>query len=162
MGDAELLDALVATLPYLKGGPEISEKLDEKKKAQLLAAMSGLKARAKTLNELLDGAQFLFAARPLPLEAKAESLLAQGGRMRLGVLTPRLAALSDWTAAATEGAVRETAEALGVKLGDLAQPLRAALTGRADLARNLRGDGDSWSRREPGEAGDQAGAQADL
>jgi glutamyl-tRNA synthetase len=67
----------------------------------------------------------------LPLEAKAESLLAQGGRMRLGVLTPRLAALSDWTAAATEGAVRETAEALGVKLGDLAQPLRAALTGRA-------------------------------
>ena len=131
MDDAELLDALVATLPYLKGGPGIAEKLDEKKKAQLLAAMSGLKARAKTLNELLDGAQFLFAARPLPLEAKAESLLAQGGRMRLGVLTPRLAALSDWTAAATEGAVRETAETLGVKLGDLAQPLRAALTGRA-------------------------------
>ncbi len=131
MDDAELLDALVATLPYLKGGPEIAQKLDEKKKAQLLAAMSGLKARAKTLNELLDGAQFLFAARPLPLEPKAESLLAQGGRMRLGALTPRLAALSDWTAAATEGAVRETAEALGVKLGDLAQPLRAALTGRA-------------------------------
>jgi glutamyl-tRNA synthetase len=131
MDDAELLDALVATLPYLKGGPEIAEKLDEKKKAQLLAAMSGLKARAKTLNELLDGAQFLFAARPLPLEAKAESLLAQGGRTRLGALSPRLAALSEWSAAATEGAVRETAEALGVKLGDLAQPLRAALTGRA-------------------------------
>ena len=162
MGDAELLDALVATLPYLKGGPEISEKLDEKKKAQLLAAMSGLKARAKTLNELLDGAQFLFAARPLPLEAKAESLLAQGGRMRLGVLTPRLAALSDWTAAATEGAVRETAEALGVKLGDLAQPLRAALTGRATSpgifeVMEILGRDESLGR-----LADQAGAQADL
>jgi len=162
MDDAELLDALVATLPYLKGGPEIAEKLDEKKKAQLLAAMSGLKARAKTLNELLDGAQFLFAARPLPLEAKAESLLAQGGRMRLGVLTPRLAALSDWTAAATEGAVRETAEALGVKLGDLAQPLRAALTGRATSpgifeVMEILGRDESLGR-----LADQAGAQANL
>ena len=118
------------TLPYLKGGPEIAAQLDERKKAQLLAAMSGLKARAKTLNELLEGAKFLFAKRPVPLESKAEQLLAQGGRERLAKLTPRLEALSDWTAAATESAVRETAEELSVKLGDLAQPLRAALTGR--------------------------------
>ena len=131
MDDAELTDALVATLPYLKDGPEIAAGLDDQKKAQLLAAMSGLKARAKTLNELLDGAKFLFAARPLPMEAKAAQLLAQGGRERLAALTPRLSALPDWTAAATEAAVRETAEALSVKLGDLAQPLRAALTGRA-------------------------------
>ncbi|MGC1863777.1 MAG: glutamate--tRNA ligase [Methylocystis sp.] len=165
MGDAELLDALVATLPYLKGGPEIAEKLDEKKKAQLLAAMSGLKARAKTLNELLDGAQFLFAARPLPLEPKAESLLgprvgalggakaeaqaqalqgpvgpnvapraeAKGGRALLQELKPRLEALPEceWKVTNLEAAVRAMAEARGVKLGDLAQPLRAALTGRA-------------------------------
>jgi len=130
MDDAPLLKALVDTLPYLKGGPAIAAQLDERKKAQLLAAMSGLKARAKTLNELLDGARFLFAQRPLPMEAKAEQLLAQGGRARLATLTPHLAILADWTAAATEGAVRETAEQLSVKLGDLAQPLRAALTGR--------------------------------
>ncbi len=131
MADIELTDALIATLPYLAGGPEIAAKLDATKKAQLLAAMSGLKARAKTLNELLNGAGFLFAQRPLALEDKAAALLAQGGRERLAALTPRLAALEEWTAAATEGAVRETAQALGVKLGDLAQPLRAALTGRA-------------------------------
>lgn len=130
MDDAALFAALIDTLPYLKGGPGIAARLNEAKKAQLLAAMSGLKARAKTLNELLDGAGFLFAARPLPMEPKAEQILAQGGRDRLAALYPRLAALGEWTAAATEGVVRETAEALSVKLGDLAQPLRAALTGR--------------------------------
>ncbi|QGM45061.1 glutamate--tRNA ligase [Methylocystis heyeri] len=130
MDDAELFAALIDTLPYLKGGPEIAAKLDEGRKAQLLAAMSGLKARAKTLNELLDGAGFLFAARPLAMEPKAEQILAQGGRDRLAALHPRLAALGEWSAAATESVVRETAEALSIKLGDLAQPLRAALTGR--------------------------------
>jgi glutamyl-tRNA synthetase len=39
--------------------------------------------------------------------------------------------LPEWTAAAAEGAVRDLSVELGVKLGDLAQPLRAALTGRA-------------------------------
>jgi glutamyl-tRNA synthetase len=130
MADAELLDALGATLPYLKGGPEIAAKLDENKKAQLLAAMPGLKARAKTLNELVDGAGFLFAARPLPLEDKAAALLGDAGRARLADLAPRLAELTEWSAATTEACVRDTASALGAKLGDLAQPLRAALTGR--------------------------------
>ncbi len=128
--DEELIEILIDSLPYLKGGAGVAERLDERKKAQLLASMSGLKARAKTLNELLDGAKFLFADRPLPMEAKAEQLLGQGGRERLAALTPRLAALPAWTAAATESVVRETAESLSLKLGDLAQPLRAALTGR--------------------------------
>ena len=51
----------IATLPYLPGGPEIAAKLDEHKRAQLRAAIPGLKERAKTLVELLDGAAFLFA-----------------------------------------------------------------------------------------------------
>ncbi len=129
--DAELLDALIATLPYLNGGPEIAARLDETKKAQLLAAMPGLKARAKTLNELLDGARFLFADRPLALDDKAAKLLSGEGRARLADIAPRLAALQEWTAQTTEAAVRDASVALGVKLGDLAQPLRAALTGRA-------------------------------
>ncbi len=110
---------------------EIAAALDEhKKRAQLLAALPGLKARAKTLNELLDGAGFLFARRPLALDAKAAQILGQGGRERLADIAPRLAALTEWSAQSTEDAVREASVAACVKLGDLAQPLRAALTGR--------------------------------
>jgi glutamyl-tRNA synthetase len=128
--DDELFDALVATLPWLDGGPAVAAALDAEKRAQLRAALPGLKERAKTLNQLLDGAAFLFAPRPLTLDAKAAQLLSDEGRARLAALEPRLAALPEWTAAAIETAVRETAGTLGVKLGDLAQPLRAALTGR--------------------------------
>jgi glutamyl-tRNA synthetase len=129
--DDELFETLVATLPYLEGGDSVARALDDRKGAQLRAALPGLKARAKTLNELLDGAGFLFAARPLALDAKAAQLLSTEARARLATLVDKFAALPEWTAAATEAVVRESSIALGVKLGDLAQPLRAALTGRA-------------------------------
>ena len=130
-GDDDALFAqLVETLPYLEGGPAIAAALDEKKRAQLRAALPGLKARAKTLNELLDGAGFLFAQRPLTLDAKAANLLSKEAKARLGALAPGLSALPEWSASATENVVRDAALELGVKLGDLAQPLRAALTGR--------------------------------
>jgi glutamyl-tRNA synthetase len=128
--DSELMETLLASLPYLEGGVAVAAKLDETRKAQLAAAMSGLKARAKTLNELVDGASFLFAERPLTLDPKAAALLSETARDGLAALIPRLAALEEWSAATTEAVVRETAAAQGVKLGDLAQPLRAALTGR--------------------------------
>jgi glutamyl-tRNA synthetase len=130
MPDAELLSALEATLPYLPNGAEIVPQIDDEMRRKLLAAMPGLKERAKTLIELLDGAGFLFAARPLKLDAKALETLEKGGRTHLAALTPKLTALPDWSAAATEGAVRQYAEETGAKLGQVAQPLRAALTGR--------------------------------
>jgi glutamyl-tRNA synthetase len=129
--DAELLDALIAALPYLPGGPEIADAIDEAKRAQLLAAMPGLKERAKTLIELMDGARFLFAKRPLAMEAKAEDILARAGRVHIKALLPRLEALADWTAETTEAATRDYATEQGAKLGMIAQPLRAATTGRA-------------------------------
>ena len=129
--DSELFDLLVATLPYLEGGEAVARELDDRKRAQLRAALPGLKARAKTLNELLDSAGFLFAHRPLSLDAKAAQLLSSEARARLATLVEQLAGLPNWTAAATEAVVRDLATTLGVKLGDLAQPLRAALTGRA-------------------------------
>jgi glutamyl-tRNA synthetase len=129
-GDSELLDGLLRTLPFLEGGKEIAAKFDNAKRAQLLAAMPGLKARAKTLNELLDGAMFLFAERPLTLDAKAAQIIESGGGVRLAELAPRLAALDVWSADTTEAAVRDLSATTGVKLGELAQPLRAALTGR--------------------------------
>jgi glutamyl-tRNA synthetase len=129
--DAELLEALIAALPYFPDGPEMAARIDDAKRAQLLAAMPGLKERAKTLIELMDGARFLFATRPLAMEAKAEDILARGGRVHIKALLPRLEALAEWTAATTEAATRDYATEQGAKLGMIAQPLRAAATGRA-------------------------------
>jgi glutamyl-tRNA synthetase len=129
--DAELYDALIGALPYLPGGPEVAARLDDQKRAQLRAAIPGLKERAKTLVELLDGAAFLFAERPLTMDAKAAEILAHAGRLHLKNLLPRLAGLKDWTAENTEQVVRAYAEEEGAKLGVVAQPLRAALTGRS-------------------------------
>ena len=121
---------MVDTLPYLPHGPEVLAKLDDRKRAQLRAAIPGLKERAKTLVELLDGADFLFAERPLAPDPKASDILAKGGRAHLKALLPRMAAAA-WDAAALEAIVRTYAEETGLKLGAVAQPLRAALTGRS-------------------------------
>lgn len=132
MDDKALFDVFVATLPYLEGGPALAAKLDDRRKAQLLAALPGLKERAKTLVELVDGAAFLFAERPLPLDEKAAGLLGADARAILRGANAALAAISgEWSAAAAEAAIRDFAQAGGHKLGAVAQPLRAALTGRS-------------------------------
>jgi len=99
-------------------------------KALLLRAMPELKARAHTLNELADGAHFLFAKRPLEMQADAAGLLTDDARGVLASAHARLVALANWEVPVLEAAIREVAESTGVKLGKLAQPLRAALTGR--------------------------------
>jgi glutamyl-tRNA synthetase len=99
-------------------------------KALLLRAMPELKARAHTLNELAESARFLFAGRPLDFDAAATALLTDEARALLASAHTRLVALANWDAPALEAAIREIAEGTGVKLGKLAQPLRAALTGR--------------------------------
>ncbi len=129
--DRDLLDALKVILPEIgppRGlGPTLSPELEQR----FLAAMPGLKERAKTLVELLDSAYYLYAARPLQLDTKAAALLDEAGRQRLPGLAQTLAAINDWSVEALEAAVRGYAEANGLKLGQAAQPLRAALTGRA-------------------------------
>ncbi|MCX8253525.1 Glutamate--tRNA ligase 1 [Beijerinckiaceae bacterium RH AL1] len=123
-----LLAALEAAKPYLPNAETMT--LDAASRAKLLAAMPGLKERAKTLVELLDGASFLFAQRPLHIDEAAKALLAQG-QAHIAALLPRLEALTQWDAATIEAAVRAYATEVGAKLGQVAQPLRAALTGRA-------------------------------
>jgi len=99
---------------------------------ELLArAMPQLTPRAKDLNELADAALFLFKPRPLAMDDKAAALLQGDARELLALVHAALSGLAEWSAEATEQAVREVAEAKGVKLGQVAQPLRAALTGRA-------------------------------
>ncbi|MFL6744778.1 MAG: glutamate--tRNA ligase [Sphingomicrobium sp.] len=104
--------------------------LDSEQKSQLLRAMPELKARAHDLNQLADGAVFLFATRPLPLEPAAADLLGDEARSLLSRAHAALAQAGDWEHDALDAAVRKVADEAGVKLGKLAQPLRAALTGR--------------------------------
>ncbi len=127
--DQALFDALMDLIPHLPDAQTRLARLTPERKAQLMAALPGLKERAKTLTELLDNAEFIFAVRPLPLEEKAQAVLSTEARAHIAALLPALTA-ADWTAAGTEAVVRSYAESAGVKLGMVAQPLRAALTGR--------------------------------
>ncbi len=96
----------------------------------LTRAMPVLKARAANLNELSEGAAFLFAVRPLDMDQAAADLLAAAPSPLLAALHASLDAVQQWDQEAIEAAVRQVAEDQGVKLGQVAQPLRAALTGR--------------------------------
>jgi glutamyl-tRNA synthetase len=108
----------------------LGRPLVEDEAARLAAAMPALKPRAKSLVELTDGALFLFAERPLEITPEAGALLDEAALDLLDRLGARLALESDWTPATIEGAVRSVAEEAGLGLGKVAQPLRAALTGR--------------------------------
>jgi len=99
-------------------------------KELLAAAMPALKPRAKTLHEIADGATFLFVPDPLVMDEKAAQVLRDAPEGLLASVTDRLRALPTWSQETVEAAVREESEAAGVGLGKLAQPLRAALTGR--------------------------------
>jgi glutamyl-tRNA synthetase len=129
--EADLLKALDEFLPHTANGTEIVAKLDDGMRRKLLAALPALKERAKTLVDLIDGAQFLWAKRPIVPDEKAKALLTPEARSLLGQLVEELARVEPWTAETTEQAVRTFAERTGNKLGNIAQPLRAALTGRA-------------------------------
>ena len=128
--DADLLGELERLLPHIEGGPELTAKMTPQLRTRLLAAMAGLKERAKTLVELLDSARFLLANRPIPIDDKAADLLTSDAMGLLRELCDELARLEPWSAEATEQAVRAFAELKGIKLGAIAQPLRAVLTGR--------------------------------
>ena len=98
--------------------------------ARLAEAMPVLKMRAKDLNELADGAAFLFRTRPLPISEAAAALLTEDARGLLANISLRLKAEPNWTIEALEANLKAYAEEQGLGLGKLAQPLRAALTGQ--------------------------------
>jgi glutamyl-tRNA synthetase len=127
--DEELVSAIEQLLPYIPQGRDLASKMTPQLRAKLIAAMPGLKERAKTLLELIESAKFLYADRPLAMNEKAIAILTPEARTLIKDLLPQLEATSTWSAAETEQAVRSFAEARNVKLGAVAQPLRAALTG---------------------------------
>jgi glutamyl-tRNA synthetase len=128
--DAVLLQAIEQLLPHLANGSAVAAKMTPHLREQCLAAMPSLKERAKTLVDLIDGAHFLLADRPIPLDDRATGLLTPEARALLQDVGSELARVEPWTAETTEQAVRTFAERRGAKLGSVAQPLRAALTGR--------------------------------
>lgn len=107
--------------------PRMQGKVDL---ALLARAMPHLKVRAKDLNELASGAAFLFAQRPLAIEEKAQGLLTDEARELLATIHQRIAPSGEWSVEALEVILKAMAEELGLGLGKLAQPLRAALTGQ--------------------------------
>ncbi|MEL1250190.1 glutamate--tRNA ligase [Aurantiacibacter gilvus] len=116
-------DARLAGLVAKLIGPEADEKL-------LAEAMPVLKTRARDLNELADGAAFLFKQRPLEMTEKAAEQLDGEARGRLAAISARLHGETHWTIEALEANLKAYAEEMGLGLGKLAQPLRAALTGQ--------------------------------
>lgn len=128
--DQSLVTVLANEAGHLPNGATLKAKLNDTTRAQLLRAMPGLKERAKTLIDLIDGAHFIVADRPLPIDAKAAALLTPETRQLIGRLREALAAVTDWRQDTIEAAMRAFAEQNGLKLGSVAQPLRVALTGR--------------------------------
>jgi glutamyl-tRNA synthetase len=110
--------------------PLLAAKGFEADMALLTAAMASLKPRAKTTHELAEGAQFLFVKRPIPIDEAARSLLDDASAALVRSVADRFRTLGEWTMEAIETAVRAAAEDAGIGLGKVAQPLRAALTGR--------------------------------
>jgi glutamyl-tRNA synthetase len=131
MDDGDLLNYLRDVLPHLPAEKRFAGALDEEGWAKLKMALPGLKERAKTLVELMESAAFLFATRPLAMDEKAAKILSPQARDRLAGLAELFAALPRWSPEELDGAAREFAQKTGIKLGDVAQPLRAALTGRS-------------------------------
>ena len=117
-------------LEYVPGRDGLKAKLNDTTRAQLLKAMPSLKERAKTLIELIDGAYFIFADRPLQIEPKAQAVLTPENRALISRLRAALESVDPWGQEPTEAAMRTFAEENGLKLGAVAQPLRVALTGK--------------------------------
>ncbi|MDH5747847.1 MAG: glutamate--tRNA ligase [Rhodospirillales bacterium] len=113
--------------------PILEEKtgtaLDEATRGRILRGIPGLKERAKTILELAENAAFYAFTRPLPLSEKAAKILDTKTRERLKRLHRLFEQLSAWSTANLEETVRKFAEEEGLKLGMVAQPLRAALSG---------------------------------
>jgi glutamyl-tRNA synthetase len=107
---------------------KIGRRTSKPERARLLTLLAGLKERAKTLNDIVLGARFLFAARPLVYDDKAVKLLDSSAKALLGRLASAFGPVA-WDAPALEAAVQAFAGTENLKLGKIAQPLRAALTG---------------------------------
>jgi glutamyl-tRNA synthetase len=129
--DVALAREVAAQLPKVATGRDLSAVFEARGWDRLANAVPSLKERAKTLAELISGALYSVTERPLALDDKAAKLIDADAKTMLNALIPRLETCEPWAAGDLETAVKAFAEETGAKLGKVAQPLRAALTGRS-------------------------------
>lgn len=125
--DSDLIDHIKTILPTTN--PDLAKNIDADGWAKFEEAMPLLKERAKTLIDLIKSSDFLFASRPIAPDDKAKKLLGEEGIQSLTGILPNLEKIEDWSAENIEAAIRNYSDESGLKLGKIAQPLRAALTG---------------------------------
>ncbi|MDX2156219.1 MAG: glutamate--tRNA ligase [Hyphomicrobiaceae bacterium] len=127
---AELMPRIREVLDSIDGGRQLADRFAAVGWDRLEAALPSLRERAKTIVDLIDGAAYLVASRPLALDEKASRQMDAQSRAVVAEVAGSLSGVDEWSPAVLEAAVRQLADAKGLKLGQVAQPLRAALTGR--------------------------------
>jgi glutamyl-tRNA synthetase len=110
-------------------GTRLGRNLTDNEKGRIIKGIDGLKERAKTVVELANNAFFYIEPRPIKMNEKAMKSLDQGGVDKVASLRDKLYYLSEWTHDGLVSTILDLAEAEGIKLGKLAQPLRATLSG---------------------------------
>jgi glutamyl-tRNA synthetase len=122
--DSDLMSQLQPQLSELLGGEPDPVGL---KRLKLL--LPSLKPRAKDLVEMAESAKFLFRQRPLKLDNKAAKLINSDSRAIISKLIDELESLAAWEIEALEAQIRSFSDSQSLKMGKIAQPLRAMLTG---------------------------------
>lgn len=125
----ETADEVLASLIQDSVEKAVQRSFDSTMSERLVLAMPGLKSRAKTLPELIEISLFYFYPRPLDINQKAEKSLDSEARERLGRLSVSLKELTHWSEESINEAIHAFADKEEIKLGQIAQPMRAALTG---------------------------------
>jgi len=103
--------------------------LDESSGPALADAIEAQRTRARTLLEIADKSRPYYGDTPAYDPAAVAKQLTPAARPVLGALREAFDALVDWEQAALHAVVEAVAQQLGVKMGQVAQPLRVALTG---------------------------------
>lgn len=120
--DARLVDLITGGLH--------PNPLPERERELLVKAMNGLKQRAKTIAELAENAAFYIAKRPIQLDEKAKAIIDKGGREIIVEILPELEEHTAWNHDSLQQLCKDYGEKVGQKLGNIAQPLRAAISGK--------------------------------
>lgn len=125
-----LLEDLLSSIGYLDCDANIPSAPDQETHSKMLVALDAARQRGKTLIDMANSLAFLFDKVPLSIEEKAEKFLDEPGMSAVRAVTPRLDAINSWDAETIGSVIKGYAEENGLGLGKVAQPLRAALTGR--------------------------------
>jgi glutamyl-tRNA synthetase len=122
-------DLLKLALPGLStaSGRELNDTDIER----LTTAMPALKERAKSILELVENALFLTDERPLNMDEKSVAAVSGDAPALLAEVSNALKLLNNWSREELDACVRQFATDKEIKFGAVAQPVRAALTGRA-------------------------------